>query len=352
MTPTTANPESTSEQASGPLTAPVGSVHVHSDVGVTVNIVTEQSSDTWHKVLDALWDDGIIGSMPDPAFRVLSAFLRLRKREDGIVTVSIPTVTSMVGRSKSYVYEGRAFLLASSHRLLAVRTDLGRDTYHVLPGWSFAGRTFHAGGKPSTVAESPPERFRHGGRLSTLAEKPTPPHREARARSERIGEFVDDEFFAALTRETPANARFGGPFKPADAVGIVEKAEPEILRTAIRNADALGRSGRITSTWRGYIVAQCRNGCTLFPQLAAADDEAQRNLVLVRRLLELDGESDRAAVVRAWWNSMSKTRQAKAITPSERSRSDEWVYAAIVRKASDALRRGSFAMPVGFTAST
>lgn len=324
----------------------VGTLVVNSDVGVTVNIVSEQPLSTWHKTLDALWDLGIIGDLPDDAYRVLGAFGRLRKSEDGIVNVSILTIASMVKRSKSYVYSGRAVLLASPHRLLAARTDLGRDTYHVLPGWSFAGRTFRDGGKPSATAESSDQRFRHGGRLSATAENPPPLYREARARSERIETFVDDELFLAMTKPSQANA-LGGPFPPDQARMLVEKHGAEAVRIAVKNANALGQSGKIQKGWRNYVVGQLNAGVTptLFTKVAAAEDDAIRNTDLVNRLISANEESDYAQLVKAWWASRSETQRAKLIGKHERSKSDDYVWRFISQKAFDAYQRGSFRMP-------
>jgi len=125
-----------------------------------ITVELAETTGRWHKVLDDLWDQGIIASLSDRSYRVLGAFCRLR-HDDAPTTTHAPlgTLQTLTGRGKSFVYAGVSELIEHSAGLLA-RT--GADLYHVLPLWQFAGRRLD-----SAIAEP----FHDRGKLSAIAEK-------------------------------------------------------------------------------------------------------------------------------------------------------------------------------------
>ena len=111
--------------------------------------------------------------------------------------------------------------------------------------------------------------------------------------------------------------------------------------TACRNADAmarLGDPGKRLRDWRAYIAKQLRSGVTLFSTLQRQDDETHRNWELVRRLLEAHGDTDEARAVAGWWNGLTAEQRARALIGAERARTDEWIWGAMVAKASRSRR--------------
>lgn len=231
------------DQAANPAPAPT----LHQTTVVTTDpvqlIVGEQSSAFWHKVLDALWDEGVMARLPDPAFRVLGAFLRLRRDERGIVAATVQRLEVMTGRKRSYVYQGRAFLLDHPRSLLAERIDLGRDSYHVLPGWRFAARPLGFNPAQSAGADDP---VRHRGKLSAMAdENPQPRTHCAPVGSDQPNQEVKKE------EKTPDQDQGACEAAAASACGLVgpEKtcsATPQDLFAAARRRDleaALTKAG-------------------------------------------------------------------------------------------------------------
>lgn len=90
----------------------------------------------WHRVLNTLWDEGVMTSLSDRAYRTFGAFLRLRS-DDGTAFAPSDTLRRMTGHADRTLRYSRAELTGHPRRLLA---DLGSDRYAVLPGWNFAGR--------------------------------------------------------------------------------------------------------------------------------------------------------------------------------------------------------------------
>lgn len=155
----------------------------------------------WHKVLNALWDEGVMAAISDRAFRVLGAFLRLRTDGTDTVDATIEQLCRLTGYSKSPVYAGRSELLEPAERVRVILSEsrgllaqIGRDRYQVLGGWSFAARTGPPPADPpdSAVGES---RFLNRGRFSPIAENPDAPHSE-RARANQPEEELVRSGFA------------------------------------------------------------------------------------------------------------------------------------------------------------
>jgi len=113
-------------------------LHTNADADHVSLIVQTGGSDArWHRVLNVLWDEGVMASLSDRAFRVFGAFLRLRQ-ESGEAFATIGQLQVLTGYAPRNLYYARSELTEHPRRLLA---DQGSDRYIVLPGWSFAGRT-------------------------------------------------------------------------------------------------------------------------------------------------------------------------------------------------------------------
>lgn len=133
---------------------------------VELHVHTGGSDARWHRFLNCLWDERVIASLSDRAYRVLGAILRLRK-DDGTAFASIETLCSLTGYAERSVQSALKELRQHPRRLLAV---MGRDLYEVLPGFTFAGRTI-----VREPTQDPAEK-------RTDLHPPCVPLREARAR--------------------------------------------------------------------------------------------------------------------------------------------------------------------------
>lgn len=284
----------------------------------------EPSSTRWHNVLNALWDDGVIARLPDSAYRVLGALLRIRESRDGLVNAPVKALCLLTGRKVSTVYEGRAALLSHPAGLLAMP---GRDMYHVLPSWGWAGRSgpdrsdgvpagrkvFRHGGMP----EPPPLRL--GGKVSATAENGAVAPREARARVSNqnsefdVDEFSTDERVEMLLRAGPRKK--DKPFDRADAAQLIARLNPSVdeVRTAMRNAWWYASQNKV-KYWRGFVRTLLCNRCTLFDEIANLDDEVQRVAQLVQGMIAEGSLDDEAArVLNAWWARAGDAQRAALI---------------------------------------
>ena len=285
----------------------------------------EPSSTRWHKVLNALWDDGVIASLPDSAFRVLGALLRLKAGEDVPVHAPVEILCVLTGRKPSAVYDGRASLLSHPAGLLAMP---GRDLYSVLPSWGWAGRSgpdgagdvpagrrvFRDGGMP----HAPP--VRNGGKFSASAESGASGSKEARARvsNQKLRIDVDDDSVMderVRMLLTAGPRPMDRPFDRADAERLVASSgcSVEQVRTALRNAWAMATAGKVKN-WRGYVRTLVVRGCTLFDHLARRDDDVQRVAQLLQGMIGeglLDEEAQR--VLNAWWARATDEQRAGLI---------------------------------------
>lgn len=102
-----------------------------------VQVVVGQQSDRWHKVLNALYHEGVMAGLRDREYRLLHVMLLLRD-EQGFAYAPMADLMRLTGYTSTRNIElARTGLLAHPRRLLA---GAGRDRFTVLPGWSFAGR--------------------------------------------------------------------------------------------------------------------------------------------------------------------------------------------------------------------
>lgn len=102
-----------------------------------VQVVVGQQSDRWHKVLNALYHEGVMAGLRDREYRLLHVMLLLRD-EQGFAYAPMADLMRLTGyTSAQNIDRARTGLLAHPRRLLAAA---GRDRFEVLPGWSFAGR--------------------------------------------------------------------------------------------------------------------------------------------------------------------------------------------------------------------
>lgn len=299
-----------------------------------VQIVVGERSDRWHRVLNALYAEGIMAGLKDREYRVLHVMMLLRQ-EDGHAYAPIESIQTLTGYSSSRNIEyALSALLGHPRGLLAAA---GRDRYLVLPGWSFAGRDERTSVRePAQERTNVREPTHHRSRITHDRSWPEPGTKETHARSIRDSEFVvDDDLVAVLTETKPG--RKGGPFSRGDAASLLAKpsATRETVLAAVRNADELGRAGKIEKSWRGYVVRQITNGCTLFAHLAASDDLGQRNTDAIRAAidaLEVPASPELDAV-NAWWASLGPTGRAQALTAHDRTDPPEALWGRLCRKA-------------------
>ena len=102
-----------------------------------VSIVVGERSDRWHRVLNALYAEGIMAGLKDREYRVLHVMMLLRQ-DDGHAYAPVPSIQTLTGYASARNVEyALSALLGHPRGLLAAA---GRDRYLVLPGWSFAGR--------------------------------------------------------------------------------------------------------------------------------------------------------------------------------------------------------------------
>jgi len=179
---------------------------------VELHVHTGSPDARWHRFLNCLWDEGVIASLSDRAYRVLGALLRLRK-DDGTAFASIDTLCTLTGYAERSVQSALKELRSHPRRLLAV---IGRDVYEVLPGFTFAGRT---------VLHEPPQ---DPADLRTVLRPTCVPLMEARARQNTHSKTRD---------ENPIQK----PEPQARARRVSEWPEPDLLaQMAIDRGDVRG----------------------------------------------------------------------------------------------------------------
>jgi hypothetical protein len=102
-------------------------------------VIVRGGDGRWHKVLNELWDAGIVASISDAAWRTLGAVLRLRTDDrPDCIHAPLGELMRLTGyKSDSPIYRGVNELTGHPAGLLA---RVGPDLYHALPGWHFAGR--------------------------------------------------------------------------------------------------------------------------------------------------------------------------------------------------------------------
>lgn len=124
-------------------------------------VIVRGGDGRWHKVLNDLWDAGIVASISDCAWRTLGAILRFRTDDrPDCIHAPLGELMRLTGyKSKSRIYDGLTELTDHPAGLLA---RVGPDLYHALPGWQFAGRRGLSG--------NPDSRFRDLERKSELSE--------------------------------------------------------------------------------------------------------------------------------------------------------------------------------------
>ena len=173
------------------------------------------ASGHWHRVLNILWDEGIVQDLSDPACRTLFAFLRLNDLvvrggaldpATGLVFVPITRLMETVRKGRTYVYRARAELLAHPRGLLA---DRGSDRYAVLPAFEWASRPQGADTSVRRVRTENPQgadaacvplreaRARQITHSKTRDENPIQkPEPQARAR--RVSEWPEPDLLAQM----------------------------------------------------------------------------------------------------------------------------------------------------------
>lgn len=136
--------------------SPVHHTHVQTDFPPSRVIVErEQTSDRWHRVLNALYHDGVMAALRDREYRLLHVMLLLRQ-DDGYAYAPVSELMRLTGYTSARNIElARTALLGHPLSLLA---DAGRDRYQVLPGWSFAGRPTERTFVRTHVRDGPNER--------------------------------------------------------------------------------------------------------------------------------------------------------------------------------------------------
>lgn len=112
----------------------------------------QQSNDRWHKVLNALYHEGVMAGLRDREYRLLHVMLLLRD-EQGFAYAPIADLMRLTGyTSAQNIDRARTGLLAHPRRLLAAA---GRDRFEVLPGWSFATRPAERADARTHVRDGP-----------------------------------------------------------------------------------------------------------------------------------------------------------------------------------------------------
>lgn len=278
-----------------------------------VRIVVGERSDRWHRVLNALYAEGIMAGLKDREYRVLHVMMLLRQ-DDGHAYAPVESIRTLTGYTSSRNIEyALSALLGHPRGLLAAA---GRDRYLVLPGWSFAGRDERPAPNGRALERTNVrEPTHHRSRITHDRSWPGPAVQELRARFDPEREFVvDDELLAELCRAEPG--RKGGAFSASDAAGLIRSADAQTVRTAIRNADALGKSGTLKN-WRGYVAKQIRTGCTLFAGLQDQEDNAARNREALARAAEHAGESGPRAL--AWFDALPVKDRAAMFDARDRA---------------------------------
>lgn len=278
--------------------------HVSSPEGVNVTISTvAQSSDLWHRCLNALWDDGVMATLSDRAFRVLGALLRLR-RDDGTARAPLAALCRLTGyRTERNVRYGLDELLAHRGRLLAAK---GRDLFEVLPGWNFAGR------KPGEAPDV-------GGRMRERSHFGTFAPENVRERSQKgtcahpnsVSEFKTEdknnnnpEGEAAVVVRVLLEAGIGFKQMEAAALAALRDVDRTMATNAVAGARRLRREGKLRvskerdadACMRAWICSALSKRWALFDQASAdkhaTETRAARTPALIEEL--------KAKVATAW----------------------------------------------------
>ncbi len=270
-------------------------LHLRADVAQRVTIEpADPAPGYWHRVLNILWDEGIVQELSDRGFRTLYAFLRLNdsaKRggaldENGLVFAPLPRLMAVVRKGRTYVYGARAELLAHPRGLLAERES---DRYAVLPNFEWASR--------SQVRTTGPEPSAPANRLSAIADETSAPaddscallRKRARVCSEqkelkqdnnsRSGQSPDAVVVGLLLA-----AKVGFTEGEAKALARMRGATVKQVRNAIALAEATRDAGDLkisprrdaSRCMRGLIIRAVEREWNLFDQHAADQYEAER----------------------------------------------------------------------------
>lgn len=271
-------------------------IGLHSEEAIHVTI-TEQSSDRWHRCLNALWDDGIVATLSDRAFRVLGALLRLRT-DDGTAHADLPALCRLTGYAERSVRYGLTELLKHPRRLLAAK---GRDLFEILPGWSFAGRRPESA--PSLLQNraglgtNVPASLHRRAENCTTVQCPPPVSRERTRGASELRSASDDDGaqtgFAAVV-EILLGAGIG--FDERDARRLAKAAGDNVrlVRNAIARAEEYRKTSRLrtgpgkdaSACMRAIVATAIREQWALFDRVG--NDEYRQEVRKKARLREID----------------------------------------------------------------
>ncbi len=242
----------------------------------------------WHRVLNVLYDEGIVQALSDPAYRLIHTIHRMNVPPryggsldecTGLVFAPIPVLMKMTRRGRTYVYQARQELLAHPRGLLAERE---RDRYSVMPSFARAMRPHAADPPVRTVRTANPH---PADELSAGADAPCVPHREARARAvQQPDTESSNNNSRAVVVETLLGAGMG--FSKADAASIaaMDGATDASVRNALAGARRVRAAGKLKITrerdaeacMRAWVTSAIRGQWNLFDQAAADRYSAER----------------------------------------------------------------------------